>query len=42
MSGAQGVDGKKVQWTRDAAGAWTCHSDADAKYKGKCDGATVI
>ena len=41
MQGAQGVDTKKIQWSRDAAGAWTCHSDADAKYKGKCDGATV-
>lgn len=26
------LTGKKVTWSRSAAGAWTCDSDADAKY----------
>ncbi|RVU84543.1 pilin [Leucothrix sargassi] len=41
MDGAQGVDGQKIQWSRSTTGVWTCHSDADAKYAGKCDGTTV-
>jgi len=27
------IDGKFVQWTRDANGAWTCGSDVEDKYK---------
>ena len=29
---------KKVVWTRDAAGSWTCKTDVDAKYRARgCD-----
>lgn len=31
-SAAQALNGKKVTWTRSAAGTWTCSTDADAKY----------
>ena len=30
-------NGKKITWTRDADGGWTCTTDLDAKYKpGSC------
>ncbi|WP_309148852.1 pilin [Variovorax paradoxus] len=29
---AAAIAGKKIQWTRDANGTWTCLTDADSKY----------
>ena len=30
-------NGKKITWTRDTEGVWTCSTDLDAKFKpGKC------
>ena len=29
---AAALSGKKVQWTRDANGSWSCKTDADQKY----------
>nr|WP_256327393.1 pilin [Variovorax sp. EL159] len=31
-SAAAVLKGKKVQWTRDGNGSWSCLTDADAKY----------
>jgi len=31
-SAAQALSGKKVIWTRDIGGSWTCKSTVDAKY----------
>jgi len=31
-SAAAALSGKKVRWSRDADGTWTCATDVDAKY----------
>ena len=36
LKGGVATLGKKITWSRSATGVWSCASDADAKYKGKC------
>ncbi|MCK5355904.1 MAG: pilin [Methyloprofundus sp.] len=36
LSGSLVIEGKIIKLNRNASGAWTCETDAAAKYKGKC------
>ena len=36
LSGSLVIEGKVIKLNRNASGAWTCETDAAAKYKGKC------
>ena len=43
IKGAAVVQGKTISWRRaGSTGVWTCHTDADAKYIGKCSDGTTI
>ncbi|ESK39310.1 hypothetical protein P256_01428 [Acinetobacter nectaris CIP 110549] len=33
-TGNPGINGKQVQWHRDASGTWTCESNVDQKFVG--------
>ena len=43
ISGTAAIQGKTISWRRTGStGAWACHTDAAAKYIGKCTDGTTI
>jgi type IV pilus assembly protein PilA len=36
LNGSTSIKGRSIKWSRTGAGVWSCSTDVDAKYKGKC------